>query len=107
MPVPSNYNSFPQTGWPAVCSVVYSTAGGTLISAPGAGKHIHVLGVISNNLVELRLGNSSGTIIAHIPGDADGLRFPGALDIGEDTALHCASSDDVTVFYYIHNVNLD
>lgn len=96
------YNSFPETGWPAPCLVAYNTAGGAMISAPGTGKHIHVIGVVSNNTVGLRAGGSSGGVVMTLPGDADGLRFPGAVDMGEDQSLFADSSDDVTIFYYIH-----
>ena len=102
---PVKYNSFPQTGWPMPSEVFWGNAGGS-IAAPGAGKHIHVLGVLADNKCEIRQTSTSGTILAHIPGDADGLRFPAALDMGENTAAHFVTSDDVTVFYYIHDTNI-
>ena len=45
---PVKYNSFPQTGWPMPSEVFWGNAGGS-IAAPGAGKHILVLGGLAEN----------------------------------------------------------
>ena len=111
MPKSPKYNSFSLTGWPSPCHVWWGTSGGLMLGEgldgttgkPGAGKHIHVIGVSAQNSVNLRLDTSGGGILLSIPGDADGLRFPGAVDMGEDTALFADSGNDVTIFYYIHD----
>ena len=104
MPKPlRGHNKYADTGWPAVCSVAWTTSGGAMIGAPGTGKHVHILGVISYSTVKIKAHNSGGTTVMTLPGNADGLHFPGALDMGENTAVFCDTSDDVTIFYYIHD----
>ena len=112
---PIKYNAFPQTGWPSVCEVHWSTSGGLVLGAgldattgkPGAGKHIHLIGMIAVDPAEVRQNTSGGSIVLKLPAEADGLRFPGAVDMGDDNALYVATSDDVTVFYYIHDANIN
>ena len=115
MPKSPKYNSFSQTGWPAPSYVWWGTAGGLMLGEgldgttgkPGTGKHIHIIGITSRNVVNLRRDGSSGAILISIPGEADGLRFPGALDMGEDFALFADTTDDVGVFYYVHDTTIN
>ena len=106
--------SYDHTGWAKPCDVVYSAGGGheTELAPPGAGKHLVILGVMSDNQIFLREdangATTSGTILAIIPGAADGIRFPGALRVAENKGIYidAPSSGPSTVFYYIQDNSL-
>jgi hypothetical protein len=108
------YYSHDNTGWPAPCSVVYSATGGfvTELAPPGANKHLVILGAASEYELNIRFdpngATPAGAIAAHVPGDADGLSFPGALDMGEDMGVYLdsSSSGSVTIFYYIKDISI-
>ncbi len=102
MAQPIGYNSFQNTGWPAVCQIGWSNSAGTLVAAPGAGMHIHIIGVVAQSAITIKQNNTSGAVVFSVPGDGDGLRLPGAVDMGENNAVWCDGSSDVTIFYYIH-----
>ena len=110
----NHYYSHDETGWRRPCSVVYSAAGGfeTDLAPPGAGKHLIILGAASEYELNIRFdpngATPGGTIAAHVPGDADGLSFPGALDMGDNMGayLDSSGSGSVTVFYYIKDTSL-
>ena len=109
------YHTYDNTGWPAPCEVVYSATGGAEpeLAPPGEHKHIMILGASTKYDVKIREDHNgvttSGPIRAHVPGDADGLRFPGALDMGENKGvyLESTSSGNVTLYYYIYDDSLD
>lgn len=109
MPVPQQYNTFSQTGWPAQCKIKYGSAGAE-IASPGPGKAIHVIGVISWQDLKIRRGTASnpGSTIFTMQGAEPGaIRLPGAVSMGEDQGLLADTGDDVTIFYYIHDENLE
>ena len=107
----NGYYSYDHTGWAKPCDVVYSTAGGheTELEPPGAGKHLVILGVMTDNQINLREDHngstSTGDILAIIPGDADGIRFPGALRVAENKGIYidAPSAGACTIFYYIQD----
>ena len=107
------YHTFDNTGWPAPCLTFYdANSSGHAHIAPVAGKHIVVLGLSVDQPAKLREDVSgsitNGTIRAYIPGDADGLRFPGAIDMGFEMGVCIDSSagSDVSVWYYLKDESI-
>ena len=102
------YHTFDNTGWLAPCLTHHDVnpSNGTTIAAV-TGKHIVVLGISCEGFAELKEdptgSTTTGTIRATIPGTADGLRFPGAVDMGYEMGVYlkAPSGDEVTIWYYI------
>ena len=106
--------SYDRTGWPHACNVLYSANGGheTELAPPGAGKHLVVLGVCSDNEIYLRKdpngATTSGDILVFVPGDADGIRFPGTVRVPENVGLYIDNPNGgpLSIFYYIQDNSL-
>lgn len=110
MAVPRHYNTFAKTGWRAQCLTAYSTSGGVTIAAPGPGKAIVCIGLISFTECEIKSGgvNSADIKFSMDEGEPGAVTLPGAVSMGEDKSLDVSgASDDVTIFYYIHDINKD
>ena len=107
------YHTFDNTGWPAPCLTHYdaNSSGGTAL-VKVVGKHIVVLGISSEQYSLLREdstgSNTTGTVRAQIPGDSDGLVFPGAVDMGYEMGVYVESpsGSDITVWYYLKDENI-
>ena len=102
MAVPKNYNNFQETGWPAVCKTKWFTSGSTL-TCP-TDKAIHLLGFICNASTTF---NNGGTLLSMDAGEPGFVRLPGAVDCGKNNDLAFTTTGDVTLFYYIHDPELD
>ena len=107
----SKYNTFLNTGWPEIASVKYAASGGAMISPPGDGKSIRVLGCIVGGTCEFRQDNSgsqtNGTIIFALASDvvdqSASFNFPAVIDFGNNQGVYVTTSSSVTMFYYIHD----
>jgi len=113
----SKYNKFSDTGWPAPCLISRSTTGGHMVAKKGSGKHLMVLGIITEGpvtLVSTANGTTTGDVIITLEGgDTDysaQFNFPGALDFGDDMGIYAqmtsgGTDENITIFYYIHDAN--
>jgi hypothetical protein len=101
-----------ETGWPAVCNVVSSTAGnGTLIGGI-AGKRAVLVGIsVKGNdadwsledEVTLREGDQAGTILCHLNQYTLGV-FPGRIPVTEGQPVFLDGEVACTIWYYYENL---
>ena len=110
MAKPLKYSAFKDTGFPAICETAIGTTSKVYVNAPGAGRHILLLGVIAGGSVIIRKGvlNSSTPLMTLISTATDysaSFNFPGAVDVGENTGVYVTNSDgeDMILFYHIWN----
>ena len=106
------YNRFSDTGWPAPCLVSRSTTGGHMVgNYTDPGKHLMVLGIITEGPVDLRAtpdGTNAGDVILTLEGgDTDysaQFNFPGAVDFGDGKGIYAnmtGSDTNITIFYIV------
>ena len=78
-------------------------AAGEIISAPGAGKEIIIVDVLTSADTTLKQTNGSGDVIAHIPAGSTHLRA--GIPCGSNKAVHTTATANVTVTYYTEDNN--
>jgi hypothetical protein len=77
-------------------------ADGVVISAPGVGNSIYILGTSSYDDIRLTETNASGNLI--VVSNAGMSDFPATIRVKENTAIHLiGNGTGATVFYYIDN----
>ena len=77
-------------------------ADGVVISAPGVGNSIYILGTSSYDDIRLAETNASGALI--ITCNAGMSDFPATIRVTENTAVYLiGNGTGATIFYYIDN----
>ena len=95
--MPKLYKS---TGFEYIALRASILADGVVISAPGIGYSIHILGTSSYDDIRLTETNASGALI--VISNAGIADFPSTVKVKENTAVYLiGNSTGATVFYYI------
>jgi hypothetical protein len=95
--MPKLYKS---TGFENISLTASILANGVIISAPGAGNSIHILGTSSYDDIRLTETNASGAII--VTSNSGISDFPSTVKVKENTAVYLIGNNTgATVFYYI------
>ena len=92
---------FRDSGFESLALVSGVAAAGTIISAPGAGKSIYLLGVNASGATELKETDANGARIMYVA--AGNLNLPGTIKVAENTAVY-TSSPYVSVIHYVDNI---
>jgi hypothetical protein len=88
------------TGFENISLTASILANGVIISAPGAGNSIHILGTSSYDDIRLTETNASGALI--VISNAGISDFPSTVKVKENTAVYLIGNNTgATVFYYI------
>lgn len=94
---------FRDSGFEKTALVATVTGAGAVISAPGAGNSIYLLGVNAHADTILKETNGSGaTIFAVAAGNCN---LPGTIKVTSDTAVYSTASNHTSIFYYIGSTN--
>lgn len=95
-------NYFKETGRPLIGKFVKSSAGGTVIASPGAGKELVITSISTDEAVSIGFGvNGASTLFSAAIGTAN---FPQGLPWGEDRHLSVSSSPFITITYWINDL---
>jgi len=90
------------TGFENVALRASILADGVVISAPGVGNSIYILGTSSYDDIRLTETNASGALI--ITCNAGMSDFPATIRVRENTAVYLiGNGTGATIFYYIDN----
>lgn len=91
---------FRDSGFESIALVSGVAAPGQIISSPGIGKSIYLLGVNASGATELKEGDSNGQSIMYV--GAGNLNLPATIKVTENTGVY-SSAPYVSVIYYIEN----
>lgn len=88
-------------GFESVASVATVTGAGTVISAPGAGNSIYLLGVNAHANTILRETDANGAIIFAV--GAGNCNLPSTVKT--TGAIYSTAANNTSIFYYIDSTN--
>jgi len=91
---------FRDSGFESVALTSGTATVGEVISSPGIGKSIYLLGVNASGATELREGNQNGNRIMYVA--AGNLNLPATIKVTENTGVY-STSPYVSIIYYINN----
>lgn len=90
---------FRQDGFESQALVANILTAGVLLTAPGAGKTIYLLGGNAHANTILRENNGSGAVIMNLAGG--NAHFPCSIKIDGSISIWSTASDAVSLFYYV------
>jgi hypothetical protein len=90
---------FREDGFEAQASLANILTAGVILTAPGAGKTIYLLGANAHANTTLRQNNGSGAVIMNIGGGNGD--FPCSIKVDGSISIWSTAADAVSLFYYI------
>ena len=80
-----------------------ATSSTAIIAAPGDGKQIVLVDVLTSAATTFKQTDGSGAVIAHFPAGSTHLRA--GIPCGFNKAVHTTATANVTVTYYVEDNN--
>lgn len=89
---------FRDTGFEKVALISGTAFAGTVISAPGAGKSVYLLGILSSGVTILKEGDNNGNVIMYAPaGNSD---LSATIKVPNNSGVY-SSNGNVSIIHYI------
>lgn len=91
---------FRDSGFEAEALSANITGNGVILSAPGNGKCIYLLGVSCHDNTILKQTNENGQVVINI--GAGNYDLPATVRVENGSALYCQSDGPVSVIYHLN-----
>jgi len=89
---------FRDTGFEKTALVSGTATAGTVIGAPGAGKNIYLLGILSSGAAILKEGDNNGNVIMYVPaGNSD---LSATIKVPNNSGVY-SSNGNISIIHYV------
>ena len=89
---------FRDSGFEKIALVSGRATAGTVIEAPGAGKNVFLLGILSSGATILKEGDNNGNVIMYVPaGNSD---LSATIKVPNNSGVY-SSNGNVSIIHYV------